>query len=132
MLSAQFAYGEPKSRRGWGNNPDAIVIHAVEVHVYTTSGTDPYKLGSTGATNDAFIIVDDRGRSFDPFVQELWVQQLGDNIGLVSQVGDRVNVFALRDAEIIYHQHNVPVLLTSNLIFPTVSLPDKIYFSLPF
>ena len=104
LLSTQFAYGEPGIRYGWGDNPDAQVVDAVEVHVHTIAQTDPFTLGSTAAEKDFIIVVYHDGEYFDQiilFLNEVCLQQLGDRMVFVLDEGSFV-IQLLPDTEIYY------------------------------
>ena len=110
LLSSQFAYGEPGIRIGWGDNPDAKVVDAVKVKVYTVTGTDPFTLGSTVAETDAIYVTYHNGENltyigFSPI--EAYLQQLGDRMVFVLY-GGRFVIQMLADTEIQYHQYDVP------------------------
>ena len=105
LLSSQFAYGEPGIRTGWGDNPDTKVIDAVEVHVYTTTGTDPFMLGSTSTESDFITVVYDNGEDLTYtilLINEVSLQQLGDRMVFLFHGGD-VAIQLLPDTEIHYH-----------------------------
>ena len=104
LLSSQFAYGEPGIRYGWGDNPDAQVVDAMRVRVFTATRADPFTLGST-ADEDDFIFVDyDNGEYFTSTsfsVTEVYLQQLGDRMVFVLDEGSFV-IQLLPDTEIYY------------------------------
>lgn len=108
LLSSQFAYGEANVRHGWGENPDAVVVDAVTVHVYTTTGMDPFTLDYKGSVND-FIFIDykdEKGlQSPDFLISEVYIQQLGDSMAIVVDDNDGVwKVYrVLPDTNIYYY-----------------------------
>ena len=105
LLSSQLAYGEPGIRTGWGDNPDAKVVDAVRVNVYTATGTDPFTLGSTVAKMDVIYVTYHDGEELTNtsfFVTEAYLQQLGDRMVFVLDGGNAV-IQLLPDTEIYYN-----------------------------
>lgn len=72
-------------------------------------GTGPFKLGSTAAAGDGLLIIDDKGNYYAPFIKDLWIQQLGDDMGLVSKYGNNYDVVSRRDAKIFCHYNTTPI-----------------------
>ena len=111
ILSSQFAYGEEGVKYGCGdNNTDTVVYDAVAIHVLTTTGTDPFKLGTTSATSDSVFIIynEDEGIiSSDEFaVSYVCIQQLGDSMAILldNEYLEVLEVYrVLPDTELHYH-----------------------------
>ena len=105
LLSSQFAYGEPGIRTGWGDNPDAKVVDALAVDVYTVTRTDPFTLGSTATERDFIFVTYHNGEYLTNTgfsVTEVYLQQLGDRMVFVLDGGSFV-IQMLADTEIQYH-----------------------------
>ena len=105
LLNAQLAYGEPGIRYGWGDNPDAEVVDAVVVSVYTDAQAGPFTLGSTAAEDDIIYVGYHDGESFAKtafLVTEVYLQQLGDRMVFVLDDGSFI-IQILPDTEIYYN-----------------------------
>lgn len=91
---------------GWGNNPDARVFDLAEIHVYTTTKTDPFMLGATSSENDFMFMHDGiKGHDYAYFsISEVYLQQTGDGVVLFVKDGDVDVVLRVTpDTEIFYH-----------------------------
>ena len=111
LFSAQFAYGEEGLQYGWGDNPDAEVMDALAVYVYTTTGTDPFKLGYAGSVNDfMFIDIDDNIYGYNPryLISEVYIQQLGDSMVILADYGTMLRVYRVLPDTKIHYGYAVP------------------------
>ena len=108
LLSSQFAYGEEGVKYGCGDKTDTVVFDVVSINVYTTTGTSPFKLGSTSAaTDDIFITYYDAEgimQAWDYLVNEICIQQLGDSMAILFDDDEVLKVYrVLPESEVYYH-----------------------------
>ena len=111
LFSAQFAYGEAGLQYGWGDNPDAEVMDALAIDVFTTTGTDPFKLGHAGSVNDfMFIEIDIEIYGYNPryLISEVYIQQLGDSMAILADYGDTLRVYRVLPDTKIYYGYAAP------------------------
>ena len=108
LLSSQFAYGEEGFEYGCGDIANAVVYDTVSVHVYTTTGTSPFKLGSTSAVSDEIFLIykeDSEGIMFthEFLISEVCIQQLGNSMAILLD-GEILEIFrVLPDTQVYRH-----------------------------
>ena len=111
LLSSQFAYGEEGFEYGCGDIANAVVHDAVSVHVNTTTGTSPFKLGSTSAATDYIFIIykDAEGTMYgwDYLISEVCIQQLGDSMAILFD-NEVLEIFRVLPGTEVYHHVYAP------------------------
>ena len=111
LLSSQFAYGEEGFEYGCGDIANAVVYDTVSVHVYTTTGTSPFKLGSTSAVSDEIFLIykDGEGTRFSHYflISEVCIQQLGDSMAILLD-DEILEIFRVLPDTRVYHHVYAP------------------------